>query len=84
MTPILRSLFLIAGLSVPLAAQTSQNAPVLPKAYNVVWDSPSPDAWESMPLSGRLGAGANAWVQDGSLWLYLGHNAAYDEDGRLM
>ena len=37
-----------------------------------------------MPLSGRLGAGANVWVQDGSLWLYLAHNEAYDEDGRLL
>jgi hypothetical protein len=58
--------------------------PPIPASYNVVWDSPSPDAWESMPLSGRLGAGANVWVQDGSLWLYLAHNAAYDEDGRLL
>lgn len=56
----------------------------IPAAYNVIWDSPSPDAWESMPLSGRLGAGANVWVQDGSLWLYLAHSAAYDEDGRLL
>jgi hypothetical protein len=37
-----------------------------------------------MPLSGRLGAGANVWVQDGSIWLYLAHNAAYDEQGRLL
>ena len=52
--------------------------------YNVTWHTPSEDAWESMPLSGRYGAGANVWVQDGSLWLYLAHNMAYDEDGRLM
>jgi len=56
----------------------------IPKSYNVVWNSPSPDAWESMPLSGRFGAGANVWVQDGALWLYLAHNAAYDEEGRLL
>lgn len=54
------------------------------KAYNVKWNTPSSDAWESMPLSGRYGAGANVWVQDGSLWLYLAHNMAYDENGRLM
>lgn len=53
-------------------------------SYNVTWTSPSSDAWESMPLSGRRGAGANVWIQDGSLWLYLAHNMAYDEDGRLM
>jgi hypothetical protein len=37
-----------------------------------------------MPLSGRLGAGANVWVDDGSVWLYLAHNGAYDEQGRLL
>lgn len=57
---------------------------IVPASYNVVWNTPSSDAWESMPLSGRLGAGANVWVQDGSVWLYLAHNMAYDEDGRLM
>jgi len=67
-----------------LSAQISNSAAIIPESYNVIWDSPSPDAWESMPLSGRLGAGANVWVQDGSLWLYLAHNEAYDEDGRLM
>jgi len=57
---------------------------ILPKSYNVVWDSPSKDVLESMPLSGRLGAGANVWVQDGSIWIYLAHNGAYDEQGRLL
>jgi hypothetical protein len=56
----------------------------IPVSYNVVWNSPSADAWESMPLSGRYGTGANVWVQDGSLWLYLAHNAAYDEDSKLL
>ena len=27
--------------------------------YNIVWNSPSRDSMDSMPLSGRLGAGAN-------------------------
>jgi hypothetical protein len=56
----------------------------LPASYNVVWDSPSKDSLDSMPLSGRMGAGANVWVQDGSIWLYLAHNGAYDEQGRLL
>lgn len=73
----------VAGLSgnSALGIQTKVGPP---NDYNVIWDSPSPDAWESMPLSGRLGAGANVWVQDGALWLYLAHNGAYDEDGRLL
>ena len=56
----------------------------LPASYNVVWNSPSKDSLDSMPLSGRMGAGANVWVQDGSIWLYLAHNGAYDEQGRLL
>ena len=52
--------------------------------YKVVWDSPSRDSLDSMPLSGLFGAGANVWVQDGSIWLYLAHNGAYDEQGRLL
>lgn len=50
----------------------------------VVWNSPSRDGLDSMPLSGHKGAGANVWVQDGSIWLYLAHNGAYDENGNLL
>ncbi len=56
----------------------------LPPSYNIVWTTPSQDSLDSMPLSGRLGAGANVWVQDGSLWLYLAHSGAFDEQGRLL
>ncbi|MEO0054590.1 MAG: hypothetical protein RLZZ50_537, partial [Verrucomicrobiota bacterium] len=55
-----------------------------PADYNVVWTGASRDSLDSMPLSGARGAGANVWVQDGSLWLYLGHNGAYDARGRLL
>ena len=54
------------------------------ESFNVTWNSPSRDSLDSMPLSGRLGAGANVWVQDGSIWLYLAHSGAYDEQGRLL
>ena len=50
----------------------------------ITWETPSTDSLDSMPLSGRLGAGANVWVQNGSVWLYLAHNGAYDEHGRLL
>ena len=54
------------------------------RACNVVWSSPSKDSFESMPLPGVRGAGANVWVQDGLLWIYLAHNGAYDESGALL
>lgn len=50
----------------------------------ITWNTPSADSLDSMPLSGRMGAGANVWVQEGSIWLYLAHNGAYDESGRLL
>jgi hypothetical protein len=53
-------------------------------SYKITWTTPSVDSLDSMPLSGRFGAGANVWVQDGSIWLYLAHNGAYDENGRLL
>ena len=52
--------------------------------YKVTWNTPSQDSLDSMPLSGRMGAGANVWVQDGSIWLYLAHSGAFDERGRLL
>lgn len=52
--------------------------------YRITWTTPSIDSVDSMPLSGRLGAGANVWVQDGSIWLYLAHSGAYDSHGRLL
>ena len=61
-----------------------QKGNLIPKSYNIIWDTSSKDALESMPLSGRSGAGANVWVQDGSVWIYLAHNGAYDEQGRLL
>lgn len=66
-----------------LAGNTTSDSQVHP-SYDIEWTTPSPDAWESMPLSGRYGAGANVWVQDGALWLYLAHNLAYDEGAKLL
>src|SRR5512139_1803938 len=66
----------------PLALATCAQAALLPS--KVTWTTPSVDSLDSMPLSGRMGAGANVWVQDGSIWIYLAHNGAYDEDGRLL
>jgi hypothetical protein len=51
---------------------------------NVVWDSPSRDSYDSMPLSGSRGAGANFWFQDGALWFYPGHSGAQDENSCLL
>ena len=69
-------------VSVLLAMAACAQAAI--ESYKVTWNTPSQDSVDSMPLSGRLGAGANVWVQDGSIWLYLAHNGAYDSHGRLL
>ncbi|MEY4387634.1 MAG: hypothetical protein RLY20_2917, partial [Verrucomicrobiota bacterium] len=78
-----RNLVLLSLLSVSLVCAEAESTGWLEQS-KVVWDSPSRDSLDSMPLSGRHGAGANVWVQDGSIWLYLAHNGAYDERGRLL
>ena len=70
---------LVLGLLLQAAAPATT-----PPDYSITWNTPSQDSIDSMPLSGRLGAGANVWVQDGSIWLYLAHNGAYDSNGRLL
>jgi len=57
-----------------LALTTGAHAAI--PSYKVVWNGPSRDSLDSMPLSGRLDAGANVWVQDKSIWPYLAHSGA--------
>ncbi|MDP4208989.1 MAG: DUF5703 domain-containing protein [Bacteroidota bacterium] len=53
-------------------------------AYNPVWTAQSKSSPESMPLSGSKGNGANVWVQDGDVFLYLANNECYDENADLL
>jgi hypothetical protein len=77
-------LFIVLFIAVNICSCNQQTEIQLLNTCNITWTSQSKDALESMPLSGRMGAGANVWVQDGSIWLYLAHNGAYDEQGRLL
>lgn len=63
-----------------IASFSQANPPVTEK---IVWNSPSKDALDSMPLSGYKGAGANVWVQEGAIRLYLAHNGAYGYNMQL-
>jgi len=80
---LIKSFVLLGILSASLVCAVAESPGWLEHS-KVVWTSPSRDSLDSMPLSGRHGAGANVWVQDGSLWCYLAHNGAYDEQGRLL
>jgi len=52
--------------------------------YDVVWNSPSHDAWGSMP-TGNGDISLNVWVEDsGDLLFYIGKTDSWDDNGRLL
>lgn len=68
--------FLISGISIMAMAQ-------LPAAYNVVWNSQSKNAGESMPCGGG-DIGLNVWVENGDLLVYAAKSGSFDENNGLM
>lgn len=67
-------LFLLIASSVTLTAQ--QN-------YDVVWNSQSNNASESMPCGGG-DIGMNVWVEKGELLIYVARSGNFDENNALM
>ncbi len=55
----------------------------IPAAYNVVWNSQSKNASESMPCGGG-DIGMNVWVQDGGILIYANRSGSLNEDNNLM
>ncbi len=52
--------------------------------YNVVWDSPSRDAWGTMP-AGNGDISLNVWVEEsGDLLFYIGKSDSWDDNSRLL
>jgi hypothetical protein len=50
---------------------------------NVVWNSQSKNASESMPCGGGS-IGANVWVENGELYLYLQQSGWFDENNQFL
>lgn len=55
----------------------------IPVSYNMVWDSQSSNASESMPCGGG-DIGMNVWVQGGDILVYAGRSGSLNEDNNLM
>ena len=51
--------------------------------YNIVWDTPSKDVSESMPMGGG-GIGCNVWVEGGDILLYLSRSGTFDENNQML
>ncbi|WP_233207895.1 DUF5703 domain-containing protein [Siphonobacter sp. BAB-5405] len=52
-------------------------------SYNVVWDTPSRNASESMPCGGG-DVGLNVWVEQGELLLYVARSGTFDHNNTLL
>lgn len=77
-------IFLLIIGSILMAGKTEATVKSKLKQYNVVWEEQSVGSKESMPLSGCNGYGANVWMEEGTLFLYLASNNSYDENGNLL
>lgn len=77
----MKTLFLFFIINIPIFFASFANEI---KNYNIVWESPSQNSAESMPLgNGELGA--NLWVEEnGDLIFYLSRTDAISEANRLM
>ncbi len=51
--------------------------------YNVVWNSQSKNAGESMPCGGG-DIGLNVWVENGDLMIYAAKSGSFDENNGLL
>ena len=51
--------------------------------YNIVWNTQSQNASESMPCGGG-DIGMNVWVENGQLLIYAARSGSFDENNALM
>ena len=51
--------------------------------YNVVWGSQSRNSGESMPCGG-YDIGANVWVEENELYLYIDRSGYFDENNQML
>lgn len=66
-----------------LTNRTSATGFSIEKHYPVVWNSPSKNASESMPLGGG-DIGCNVWVESGELLLYIQRSGCFSENGEYL
>ncbi len=71
-------LFLFIASVLSVSAQQTGNS-----SYNIVWNSQSNNASESMPCGGG-DIGLNVWVEKGELFIYAQKSGSFNEDNNLM
>lgn len=53
------------------------------QSYNIVWNSPSVNASESMPVGGG-DIGCNVWVESGDIMIYMQRSGCFSENGEYL
>ena len=53
------------------------------KEFDIIWRSQSKNAGESMPCGG-YDSGANVWVENDELFLYLDRSGSFDENNQML
>lgn len=72
------------SLAMPaLASAHSDNDRYAIDQYNVVWETPSADSGESMPVGGHS-IGLNVWVEDGDVMFYAARSGAFSEHNEYL
>jgi alpha-L-fucosidase 2 len=80
------TLFVFLGILLMNSACSTRSYDPLPALakYDVTWDSPSRDAWGTMP-TGNGDIGLNVWVEEsGDLLFYIGKTDLWDDNSRLL
>lgn len=60
-----------------------ENPPLWTDMYNVVWNRPSSNGSESMPLGGG-DISCNVWVESGDILLYVQKSGSFSENGEYL
>jgi len=63
-------------------AGKAQSADIL-DSYNIVWNSQSTNASESMPVGGG-DIGLNVWVENDEVLFYIGRSGTFDENNHML
>lgn len=66
-----------------VCAQLNASDFLIKDLYNVIWNTPSRDASESMPFGGG-DIGCNLWVESGDLMLYMQRSGCFSENGEYL
>lgn len=71
-------IFLLMFCLVSIYAQVGNISKYL-QTYDVIWNSPSKNSSESMPVGGG-DMGCNVWVENGDILLYVSRSGTFDEN----